>query len=97
MTSLSSRLSLPTLTARFSEITDSLWQEYEAFWDHSLAEYEVAHLFPDAVFEPLRRTETSREGILCAWCITLEGKRVLLHLALATRKATRTGLNSYET
>lgn len=70
-----------------SDITEVLWEEYEAFRSRSLAEHEVVYLFLDAVFEPLRRTGTTREGILCAWGITLEGRRVLLHLALGNKES----------
>jgi len=70
-----------------SKITEVLWEEYEAFRSRSLAEYDVAYLFLDAVFEPLRRTGTTREGILCAWGITVEGQRVLLHLALGNKES----------
>ncbi|BAS29375.1 transposase [Limnochorda pilosa] len=68
-----------------NEITETLWEEYEAFRGRSLAEYDLVYLFLDAVFEPLRRTGTTREGILCAWGIT--GRRVLLHLALGNKES----------
>nr|WP_269433393.1 transposase [Limnochorda pilosa] len=70
-----------------SEITETLREEYEAFRSRSLAEHDLVYLFLDAVFEPLRRTGTTREGILCAWGITVEGRRVLLHLALGNKES----------
>lgn len=70
-----------------SAITDSLWKEYEAFRDRRLDAFQVQYLFLDAIFEPLRRTGTVREGVLAAWGITLEGRRVLLHLALGSRES----------
>ncbi|BAS29186.1 IS256 family transposase [Limnochorda pilosa] len=70
-----------------SRITEALWEEYETFRSRSLAELDVVYLFLDAVFEPLRRTGTTREGILCAWGITVEGRRVLLHLALGNKES----------
>ena len=70
-----------------SEITETLWAEYEAFRDRSLADFEVQYLFLDAVFEPLRRTGTVREGVLCAWGICTDGRKVLLHLALGNKES----------
>ncbi|MDI3298344.1 MAG: IS256 family transposase [Bacillota bacterium] len=70
-----------------SAITDSLWKEYEAFRDRRLDAFQVQYLFLDAIFEPLRRTGTVREGVLAASGITLEGRRVLLHLALGSRES----------
>jgi len=42
-------------TSAVSELTDTLTQEYEAFRTRDLSGYEVAYLFMDAVYEPLRR------------------------------------------
>ena len=38
-----------------SEITDRLWEDYQAFISRDLSEIEVEYLFVDAVFEALRR------------------------------------------
>ncbi len=38
-----------------SELTESLTREYEAFCTRDLSGYDVAYLFLDAVYEPLRR------------------------------------------
>jgi putative transposase len=63
-----------------SEITDyQLWEDYRAFCERDLSEIEVEYLFLDAVYESLRRYG-AKEGVLAAWCITTEGRKVLLHL-----------------
>jgi putative transposase len=65
-----------------SELTDSLTQEYEAFRARDLSGYEVAYLFIDTVYEPLRRWG-SKTGVLCVWAICVDGRKVLLSLSTA--------------
>src|SRR5882672_9934971 len=69
-----------------SELTDSLTQEYEAFRPRELGGYEVAYLFMDAVYEPLRRWG-SKTGVLCVWAICVDGRKVLLSLSTANRES----------
>ncbi len=69
-----------------SELTDSLTQEYEAFRTRELGGYEVAYLFMDAVYEPLRRWG-SKTGVLCVWAICVDGRKVLLSLSTANRES----------
>jgi transposase-like protein len=40
----------------------------------------------DAVYESLRR-HGAKEGILCAWAITTEGRKVLLHLGVGNKES----------
>lgn len=70
-----------------SEITDALWQEYEAFQKRNLSGYDVVYLFLDAIYEALRRQGRTKEGILCAWAICGDGQRVLLHLAVGNKES----------
>ena len=69
-----------------SEITDQLWEDYQAFCARDLSGIEVAYLFADAIFESLRRYG-AKEGVLAAWCITTEGRKVLLHLAVGNKES----------
>ena len=69
-----------------SEITDRLWEDYRAFCERDLSEIEVEYLFVDAVYESLRRYGT-KEGVLCAWAITTEGRKVLLHLGVGNKES----------
>jgi putative transposase len=69
-----------------SELTDTLNQEYEAFRSRDLSGYEVAYLFIDAVYEPLRRWG-SKTGVLCVWAICVDGRKVLLSLSTANRES----------
>ena len=69
-----------------SEITDPLWEDYRAFCERDLSEIEVEYLFLDAVYESLRRYG-AKEGVLAAWCITTEGRKVLLHLSVGNKES----------
>jgi putative transposase len=46
----------------------------------------VEYLFLDAVYESLRRYG-AKEGVLCAWCVTTEGRKVLLHLTVGNKES----------
>jgi putative transposase len=70
-----------------SEVTDSLWREYEAFSERDLAEFDIAYLFVDAVYESLRQQAGCKEAILVCWGICEDGRKVLLHLGLGNKES----------
>jgi putative transposase len=70
-----------------SQVTERLWQEYEAFAGRDLSEFVLAYLFVDGVAERLH-AGLPREAVLCAWGITEDGQKVLLHLAPGTKEDT---------
>ena len=72
--------------SRVSEITDRLWQDYQAFIARDLAEIEVQYLFVDAVFEALRR-HGAKEALLVGWCIDSDGRKHLLHVAIGNKES----------
>ncbi len=74
-----------------SELTDTLTQEYEAFRTRDLSGYEVAYLFMDAVYEPLRRWG-SKTGVCCVWAICVDGRKVLLTLSTANSESSESCL-----
>lgn len=76
-----------------SEITDQLWEDYQAFCARDLAEIDVSYLFVDAIFESLRRYG-AKEAVLAAWCITTSGHKVLLHLAVGNKSPRPAGRSS---
>jgi len=63
-----------------SALTETLTQEYEAFRSRDLSGYEVAYLFMDAVYEPLRRWG-QKTGGRCVWAMCEDGRKVLLSLS----------------
>jgi putative transposase len=69
-----------------STLTDTLSQEYEAFRTRDLRGYEVAYLFMDTVYEPLRRWG-SKTGVLCVWGLCVDGRKVLRTLSTANSES----------
>ena len=78
-----------------SQVTERLWQEYEAFATRDLSEFAVAYLFVDGVAERLH-AGLPREAVLCAWGITEDGRKVLLHLAPGTKEDTASCTGFFE-
>ena len=70
-----------------SELTDRLWEDYQAFCQRDLSGFEVIYLFVDAIYESLREQGGPPEAVLCAWGICADGRRVLLHLALGNKES----------
>ena len=70
-----------------SEVTEKLWEEYEAFATRDLSEHKLLYLFVDGVAERLR-PGLAREAVLCAWGIDEEGRKVLLGLSPGTKEDT---------
>ena len=69
-----------------SEITDRLWEDYQAFIARDLSDIAVEYLFVDAVFESLRR-HGAKEAVLVCWCIASDGRKHLLHLAVGNKES----------
>ncbi|HUM44849.1 MAG TPA: IS256 family transposase [Fervidobacterium sp.] len=73
--------------SQVSQVTEVLWEEYQSFKNRDLSDIDLVYLFLDAIYEPMRRLGNTREGILCAWGITKDGNRVLLHLDLGNKES----------
>jgi hypothetical protein len=59
---------------------------FEAFKRRDLYEIQLAALFLDAVFLPVR-PDGPKEGVLVAWGVTEHGERVLLSVMLGMRES----------
>jgi transposase-like protein len=70
-----------------SQVTEVLWDEFEAFAERDLSGFEVEYLFLDAVYESLRQQGGGKEGILSAWAVCADGRKVMLHLALGNKES----------
>ena len=70
-----------------AELTERLWAEYEAFATRDLGAIKPLYLFIDGVAERLT-PGFKREAVLCAWAITWDGRKVLLHLAPGRKEST---------
>jgi putative transposase len=70
-----------------TQVTEVLWADYQAFADRDLSGFAVEYLFVDAVYESLREQAGLKEGVLLAWGICSDGRKVLLHLALGNKES----------
>jgi transposase-like protein len=71
-----------------SQITEAMWSQYEEFSRADLNDFEVEYLWLDAVYEPMRRWLSRKEGILAAWAVCRDGEKVLLGLEVGNREST---------
>jgi transposase-like protein len=70
-----------------SRICEDTRERYRAWCRRRLEEHDLVYLFLDALYLKLRPDDEPAEGVLCAWGITLEGRKVLLGLALGSRES----------
>lgn len=70
-----------------SKISEQLATEFEGWRKRDLSDLKIAYLFLDAIYLPVRQGSTEQEGVLGAYGITEEGKKVLLHLGLGNRES----------
>lgn len=70
-----------------SEVTEVLWEEYEAFAKRDLACFDVVYLFCDAVYESLRQQAGVKQAILVTWAILSDGSKVLVHISQGNKES----------
>ena len=70
-----------------SEVTEALWEDYQAFGQRDLSDIPVLYLFLDGLYEPLRTHGITREAVLVAWAITTEGQKVLIGIDLGNKES----------
>jgi putative transposase len=70
-----------------SRICEQARERYRAWCERRLDEHDLVYLFLDAVYLKLRPDNTPAEGVLVAWGVTLEGRKVLLGLQLGSRES----------
>ena len=70
-----------------SNVTEILSKEFEEFQNRDLSQFEIEYLFLDAIYETLRARFGITEAVLCAWGISRNGQKVLLHLALGNKES----------
>lgn len=69
-----------------SEITEDLIAEYEAFKSRDLSGFDVAYLFIDTVYEPLRR-HGCKTGVTCCWACLTDGGKVLVDMTIGNSES----------
>ena len=70
-----------------SRVTHRLQRDFDNWRRRDLSGLKVLYLFLDAVYLALRQGTKEKEGVLCAYAILENGKKVLLHLALGSRES----------
>jgi putative transposase len=70
-----------------SEISEVLWEEFEAFAKRDLAGFDVVYLFCDAVYESLRQQAGVKQAILVTWGILSDGSKVLIHISQGNKES----------
>ncbi len=76
------KTSKPTVATICSELRE----RFEAFCRRSLYDVKLVALFLDAIYLPVRPSGP-KEGVICAWGITEEGKRELVSVRLGARES----------
>jgi putative transposase len=62
-------------------------ERYRRWCERRLEEHDLVYLFCDALYLKLRPDDEPAEGVLVCWGVTLEGRKVLLGLALGSRES----------
>jgi putative transposase len=70
-----------------SRVLEDTRERYRRWCARRLHEHDVVYLFCDAIYLKLHPDDTPAEGVLVAWGVTLEGRKVLLGLQLGSRES----------
>jgi transposase-like protein len=70
-----------------SRICEDTRERYRQWCARRLEQHDIVYLFLDAIYLKLRPDDTPAEGVLVCWGVTLEGRKILLGLALGSRES----------
>jgi transposase-like protein len=70
-----------------SRICEDIRERYRRWCERRLDGHDLVYLFCDAIYLKLHPDDTPAAGVLVAWGVTLEGRKVLLGLALGSRES----------
>ncbi len=70
-----------------SRICEDTRERYRQWCARRLEEHDILYCFLDAIYLKLRPEDQPAEGVLVCWGVTLEGRKVLLGLALGSRES----------
>lgn len=70
-----------------SRICEDTRERYRQWCRRRLEQHDIVYLFLDAIYLKLHPDDTPAEGVLVCWGVTLEGRKVLLGLALGSRES----------
>ncbi len=75
-----------TSKSTVARICAELHERFEAFCRRSLYDVNLVVLFLDAIYLPVR-SSGPKEGVMCAWGFTEDGKRALVSVRLGARES----------
>jgi transposase-like protein len=70
-----------------SRICEDTRERYRQWCARRLEQHEIVYCFLDAIYLKLRPEDQPAEGVLVCWGVTLEGRKILLGLALGSRES----------
>ena len=70
-----------------SRILEDTRERYRRWCKRRLEKHDLVYLFLDAIYLKQHPYDTPAEGVLVAWGVTLEGRKVLLGLQLGSRES----------
>lgn len=70
-----------------SKITQTLTADFDSWRTRDLSKHRVIYLFLDGEYFAMRQGTDEKEGVLCAYGITEEGKKIFLHIGLGERES----------
>ena len=70
-----------------SRICEDTRERYRQWCRRRLEQHDIVYCFLDAIYLKLRPDDTPSEGVLVCWGVTLEGRKILLGLALGSRES----------
>lgn len=70
-----------------SRICEDTRERYRQWCRRRLEQHDIVYLFLDAIYLKMRPDDQPAEGVLVCWGVTLEGRKILLGLALGSRES----------
>ena len=70
-----------------SKLSKKIYSDFDQWRKRDLSGYKILYLFLDAHYLALRQGTDKKEGVLVAWGVTEEGKKVLLHIDRGERES----------
>lgn len=70
-----------------SKLSKKIYSDFDQWRKRDLSGYKILYLFLDSHYLALRQGTDEKEGVLVAWAVTEEGKKVLLHIDRGERES----------
>lgn len=70
-----------------SRLSKKIYSDFDQWRKRDLSGYKLLYLFLDSHYLALRQGTDKKEGVLVAWGVTEEGKKILLHIDRGERES----------